>query len=193
MQEKSRIFLKAGDKIVRMVAEFGIVIIDVWNVWSAVDAFNRSDRPHSVGIRVNPCKNLLSKLPIIHSADREDIVVWRSAEGGKQTDHHDRIGNDFRGGFEGLRLGIDGCSFLGRSLQDQFNVDRRRMITACDEVFLMHVRGGEAMKERQPRAGTSEKTLDSLLIVAAGMVDEFDPAIAVARDRTRRFELHWSA
>ncbi len=89
--------------------------------------------------------------------------------------------------------GIAGSSLLGKSLQDQFNVDRRRMLAAGDEVFLMHVGGGKAMKQRQPRAGASEKTLDPLLVGTAGMVDEFDPAVAVAHDRRRCFELHWRA
>ena len=82
---------------------------------------------------------------------------------------------------------------LGEGLQDHFKVDRHRMIAAGDDVLLVHVRGGEAMKERQPCAGPPEEPLGPLLIGAARMVDEFGPAVTVAYDRARRFEFDGSA
>ena len=69
----------------------------------------------------------------------------------------------------------------GKGLQDHFKVDRHRMIAAGDDVLLMHVGGGEAMKERQPCAGPAKEPLGPLLIGAPRMVDEFGPAVTVAR------------
>ena len=82
---------------------------------------------------------------------------------------------------------------LVEGLQDHFQVDRNRMIAVGDDVLLVHIRGGEAVKERQPSASPPEKPLQPLLIGAARVVDEFCPAVTVAHDRAHRFEIDGSA
>ena len=48
------------------------------------------------------------------------------------------------------------------------------------------------MQERQQRAGAAEKSFAAGGIGTAGVIDEFGPAVAVAREREHRFQHHRS-
>ena len=111
--------------------------------------------------------------------------------GGKQADHHDRVGEDFHGGVKGQSLGILGFVLLGGCLKDHFQIDRHRVIAGRNHVLLMHVSGDEAVEERKPCAGAPEKSLAALLIGASGMIDEFGPTVTVPRDCAHRPQFDW--
>ena len=82
------------------------------------------------------------------------------------------------------------CGFvlLSGCLKDRFQIDRHRVVAGCDHVLLVHVIGSEAVEERKPGAGTPEKPLAAFLIGASRMIDEFGPAVTVARDRAHRLQ-----
>ena len=98
------------------------------------------------------------------------------------------LASDFRGGVEGLRFGLCGFVLVGGRLKDRLQIDRHRMIAGGNHVFLVHVGRREAVKQRKPGAGAPEKSLAAVLIGAARVIDEFGPAVAVARDRAHRLQ-----
>ena len=126
-----------------------------------------------------------------HSAHRKDIVVGRPAIGGKQADHHDRVGEDFHGGVKGLSLGFLRFVLLGGCLKNRFQIDRHRVIAGRNHVLLMHVSGREAVEERKPSAGPPEKSLAAFLIGASRMVNELGPTVTVPRNRAHRLQFEW--
>ena len=81
-------------------------------------------------------------------------------------------------------------ALVGGGLKDHFQVDRHRVIAGRDHVLLMHVGRGKAVEQRKPGAGAPEKPAAAFPIGAGGVIDEFGPAIAVARDRAHRLELN---
>ena len=117
------------------------------------------------------------------------LLSDRAAIGGKQADRHDRVGEDFDSGVEGLdpRAPRTLCS-SARRLQHRFQIDRHRVIARGDHVLLMHVGRGEAVQQREPGAGAAEESRAAVRVGAAGMRDEFGPAIAVARDGADGFQ-----
>ena len=62
------------------------------------------------------------------------------------------------------------------------------MLAGRDHVLLMHVGCGEGVQQRQESAGAPEKSRASGRVGASGVIDEFRPTVAVARQRARRFQ-----
>ncbi len=172
-----------------MIAELGVAAVDVRQIGAGPGGFLRLRRPHRVGIDVVP-DDVRSGIPVRgHAADGKDFVVGRASIGRKQADRHDRIADDIGGGIEGEIFRGFGVAFLGSGLQNHFQIDRHRVIAARDHVLLVHVGCGEAVKQRQQAAGTSEKPRETFRIGARRVIDELGPAVAVLRDRAHGFEL----
>ena len=62
------------------------------------------------------------------------------------------------------------------------------MIAGSNHVLLVHVAGREAVEQREPGAGTPEKSLEAFLIGASHMINELGPAVTVPRDRAHGLE-----
>ena len=62
------------------------------------------------------------------------------------------------------------------------------MIADCDHIFLVNVGGDEAVQQRQPGTGAAEESVTIARLGAAGVVDEFGPAIAIAGQGFDSFE-----
>ena len=75
-------------------------------------------------------------------------------------------------------------------LQDHLQIDRYRMLSARDDVLLMHVDADEAVEECQPCAGAPEVSLKALPINTTRVIDELRPAVVLSRQNTNRPQLN---
>ena len=141
--QKIRVLLETRYEVADVIAEFGVTSLDMRQVGIGLAGLLRPRRPHLVGVYLIPPQPSL-RIPVRrHAADGEDLVFRRAGEGGKQADRHDRVGEHFDSGIEGLTLGILGLVLVGRRLQHCFQIDRHRVIARGDQVLLMHVGRGE--------------------------------------------------
>ncbi len=188
-QQKVRVLLEAFDEVVDVIAELGVAAVDMRQIGAGLGGLVRFRRPHRVGIDFIPSDFRFGVPVRRHAADGKDDVVGRASISGKQAHRRDGIADDFSGGGEGEIFRRFGAALFGAGLQNHFQIDRHRVIAACDHVLLMHVGCGKAVKQRQPAAGTPEKPRETFRIGARRVIDEFGPAVAVLRDRAHGFEL----
>ena len=181
--QKIRIIGKARDKAIDVAGEFGVAAAAMRQVGIGLAGLLGFRRPHGVGVDRGPLDDGAGAPIGRHPAHDKDVIVDRSAIGRQQADRHHRIGDDVHGGVESFAFGIGSFVLLGRWLQDRFQINRNRVIAACDHVFLVQIGRGEDVEQRQPCAGAPEEQAKARIIRACRVVDEFAPAIPVPRDR----------